>query len=874
MNTGPISMPTHLPPAVHAFCASKRGRFIGPQANSTLLLFSKPMEVSPNFSEPMDVSLSSRTATAVNSGSTPSSAPPTTPWFDKTVEDFCSLALQTKASVEKSIDSFVGEVNWPFLMEVKESALKQVDSLQERVVQHFTEHGGDSWQSCMDWLIRLTPEVIGSRELLNLLPVELIRSRPDLPEPLADQAQTIEQLAAKARLCVACRTGVAAQGYRGSSVNSNDVLEIYLKSTSTLRYCFLQAALQRAPLQEVEALLRHWLHDDACKDIAALLSAAPIHPTLITCEEPFLQDLLTLCATRLLQPTRCQPVKALVPEAHHSLLATVARCHNKVIFGRTIGAIGGAGDDRNLYLKCRRFDEQESDFMAEPVMLSWLGSAELSLESATVEPHGITTFRTLQSLLQQLHLNAKQKTDLVCTVVYKEKCLMPARQLATCLAKHSPGSAAAWHAQYCLLESRGNPYRRPCNILTAQQLADFLLNLPFGIEHREAVVDDLLPGLDRTLRRHIVHKSSATLNDEQCWQLVQTLLPADTLSSPVTAYLFSTPPEAHYHRYVTDCDLHSAASQPLAKRPQVVALRAYLRDYGRLFHQGVLGPPACNLFHNAGLFTSMLYRFIYTRNGLIRPGRICDFDGDSSNYPNIGPAPMTLRDGGDSRCITAVGEPQALYNNPTELAKQLPVGDSAEDKEPLVESLACAWLGTVLLLGRTLKACTDQSPEGWFNSCDAQKENELADLLGEMVVDLFSHSFAVDPTTLHARLCQQDDGKLIERCAREMQAWMSDAFRDHIVAKEVPVWLYPHYTGRRDNLLIPSEVTDEIRNNPPATSKNHNLGLPYATLPLQGIEILTKKALAESVLLGSQKASATFSPLAHGKTCEHTNLKV
>ena len=255
------------------------------------------------LTEPMEVSLNVRTATAVDVGSTLACLPAVPSWLDKTVKDFAGQADLTAADVYGHIESLQGEgCKQPFIEQAEQSALKHVQWLHQRVSQYFADHGGANWQSCMDWLIRLPPAELDCRELLNLLPVELIESRPDLPRQLANKAQTIDQLAARARLRLCGSVEIGSDKYRNSTVNRNGLLQTYLLTTSTLRYRFLQAALQRAPLEKVEALLRHWLHDDACKDIAARLTAAPIHPTMITREEPLLQDLLTLSATRLRQP--------------------------------------------------------------------------------------------------------------------------------------------------------------------------------------------------------------------------------------------------------------------------------------------------------------------------------------------------------------------------------------------------------------------------------------------------------------------------------------------------------------------------------------------------------------------------------------------
>ena len=580
MNSFPASPPTYHLPAVQVCCDKEGECSVAAQLNATPLPLAGPV-----------TALNLRTETAVNSDSPLASAQATTSWFDNTVEDFAHHAEQTSVHVQDHIQRFRGVTcNRHFIAEVKESALKQVTSLHKRVSRYFTDHGSANWQRCMAWLIRLCPEQIGCREQLNLLPVELIAARPDLPQQLADRAQTIDQLAAQSRLSLFNRTDIGSQQYRNCTVNSNKLLEIYLLTTSTLRYRFLQAALERAPLQRVQALLRHWLHDEACEDIAARLTAAPLHPIMLTRTEPLLQDLLTLCATRLLQPTRRSPVGLHLPAIDDSLVQKMADCDHKVSFGRTVGAMGAGSGGRNLYLKCRRLDETESDFMAEPVMLCWLCSTELALESATLKPHGITTFKTLVSLFEELHLSAKQKNDLTRTIAYNKQELLGRHVIERLFVRHAPCAVSASDELYERPQNSDWPYCNPPPIKTEQQLADFLLNLPFPEKNRAAFIDDQLPALDRNLRAHIVQKISATLSDEQHWQLLRATLSAQELQLPAMVYLFSTPAEAHYHRYVTDSDLQSEASQPLAERPQTEAFRAYLRDYGRLFHQGMLEP--------------------------------------------------------------------------------------------------------------------------------------------------------------------------------------------------------------------------------------------------------------------------------------------
>ena len=177
--------------------------------------------------------------------------------------------------------------------------MRHIDSFTEQVRQQFAKAGADNWQGCMEWLIRLPSKEFCCPELLALLPVELVRMRPDLPQNSLPPNNTVEQLAANSLLIQMDPVPSCCESYLCDSVNSLDILPLYLRATSTLRYRFLEAVIQHAPPQPLRELLRRWLHDENCEDIAAQLTSNPLHPIMVTTEEPLLQDLLTASACLL-----------------------------------------------------------------------------------------------------------------------------------------------------------------------------------------------------------------------------------------------------------------------------------------------------------------------------------------------------------------------------------------------------------------------------------------------------------------------------------------------------------------------------------------------------------------------------------------------
>ena len=769
--------------------------------------------------------------------------------------------------------SFAPELNITAVKEARDAALRHIDRFTEQVWEQLAKEGADNWQGCMDWLIGLPPEEFCCPPLLALLPVELIRLRPDLPQNKLPPNNTAAQLAARALLIETYWRPACCEEYPSIAMEGNVILQAYLAATSTLRYQLLEAVIQTVPPQSLRALLSRWLHSRDCKDIAAQLTSNPLHPTMITRTEPLLQDLLTAGAERLLQPATQELPSIRFPEPDSVQFDRLAFCDNKVIFGRTVGGVGAAQQGGNIYLKVKRLDESHDTFMAEQAMLCWLHTeaAQLQLASGTVKPGGTVTGAPLEDVLCQLNLSTVQICSLVHAVVYNKKDLIKKTRVEQCLAKYTePTEGRPWSEERHEHCRSDDPYYHPPFMRTVEQLFGFLVHLPFDAEKKADFIDDLLPNLDWSLRNALVAERPVPLNDGIRWKLLRATLADGTLQTPVTLSLFSTPAGANYHQYVTDSDQSCCASQPLAERPQLLALRAWLQDYGRLFQKGIVGPPACDMFHTWSHDDPTPYHFLYRNRAGIRecprPGRVQNFNGEPTNYPNIGMQPLTLRDGGDAFFIAPCGQKESQERWTARLALQkedVYRPPAVSNKEFVVDSLANAWLGSLLLLGRILSTPENGAPSGWLANGKSEQTTELATLLGEMAVDLFSHSFAVDRTALHTVLCERDGRRLLERCAREMQAWMTDSFIAPLFAKEVPEWLYPDYSGERQDLFVDPAISSWLdRLVQRIAQSNHSterdLGLPYASTPLQGIEILTKKALAESVLLAAQGPSDTI----------------
>ena len=829
------------------------------------------------LAEPMEVSLHCRTTVPCQTDLTLRQPPALPDWLILALSDFQSQAAVSKNAIAKTIGGIIGgdlksEINTTAVQKVGDATVRHIDSFTEQVRQQFAKAGADNWQGCMEWLIRLPSKQFCCPELLALLPVELVRMRPDLPQNSLPPNNTVEQLAANSLLIQMDPVPACCEEYLCDSVNGLDILPLYLRATSALRYRFLEAVIQHAPPQSLRELLSRWLHDENCEDIAAQLTSNPLHPIMVTTEEPLLQDLLTASAERLLQPASQNPPFVQLAEADSAELDRLALCRNKVIFGRTLGGVGSAERGGNLYLKCKRLDENDEKFMAEQAMLSCLHTEaeSLQLESCTVKPCGIVTGQALQTILQRLNLNTAEKISFVHAVVYNKKYLLDPEEVRNDFRRQVESTQwQSWRQEELQRWQKGDSDCEPLHFKSVDQLFGFLVRLPFPPEKREAFIDDLLPDLDRSVRFDIVAQRPLTLNDDLRWKLLEACLPAGTLRQPVTVSLFSTPAGANYHQYVTDREQSVAASAPLSERPQVLALRSWLRDYGRLFQKGIVGPPACNMFHVWMFDNPTAYHFLYRDNAgqRIRPGRVQNFDGESTNYPNIGMPPMTLRDGGDAFLIV----PPSLTESNDSQASRLASHEEGvyrpavvSDPKFVVDSLADAWLGSLLLLGRILRTPENGASCPWLAHYNREQNAELATLIGDMAVDLFSYSFAVDGATLHRALCEADERCLIECCAREMQVWMTDDYVDSLVGKEVPEWLYPNYKGERQGLFVYGTFHSGLRDYQEQIAQGnhaprHHLGMPYAATPLQGIEILTKKALAEAVLLATEGPSANTS---------------
>ena len=107
----------------------------------------------------------------------------------------------------------------------------------------------------------------------------------------------------------------------------------------------------------------------------------------------------------------------------------------------------------------------------------------------------------------------------------------------------------------------------------------------------------------------------------------------------------------------------------------------------------------------------------------------------------------------------------------------------------------------------------------------------------------------------------------------EMQAWGSDDCIDSLLAKEVRS--APNIKGKRQGLFVYGPFHSGLRRYQEQIAQGnhaprHHLGMPYAATPLQGIEILTKKALAEAVLLATEGPSAPCQTPIHRNSCGQT----
>ena len=242
MNTVPTSTSTCYLPSASVSCDKERQES-GPPLASNVTAQTETQ------TEPMDVSLNCRTAVSCQAAPTLRQSSARPDWLTRALSQFQAKATQSKYNVAEQMNGIVNgplaaELNITAVKEARDVALRHIDRFTEQVWEQFAKEGADNWQGCMDWLIGLPPEEFCCPPLLALLPVELIRLRPDLPQNSLRPTHTAAQLAARSLLIETYWQPACCEEYPSIAMEGNVILQAYLAATSTLRHQLLEAVIQ------------------------------------------------------------------------------------------------------------------------------------------------------------------------------------------------------------------------------------------------------------------------------------------------------------------------------------------------------------------------------------------------------------------------------------------------------------------------------------------------------------------------------------------------------------------------------------------------------------------------------------------------------
>ncbi len=198
----------------------------------------------------------------------------------------------------------------------------------------------------------------------------------------------------------------------------------------------------------------------------------------------------------------------------------------------------------------------------------------------------------------------------------------------------------------------------------------------------------------------------------------------------------------------------------------IQGLSMIARDYGRLWKRNITGPDLLSAFHD--ISTSRPYHFAATLNGYDNVGTIDSWAEASTNHPNGGPWPLSMRDSADSQPLSGASS-------------------SEKNKERISKLTNHAW-GLVLLYGRSFKET--------FNHKDAQKISITGRNVKNILADLFTESFSL-PRAQWLNMMEEFD--LIKQVSREMNYWMADpaAYVEDVRKGYIPETVYPDWTGSR-----------------------------------------------------------------------------
>ncbi|MDP0561493.1 MAG: hypothetical protein QS721_03810 [Candidatus Endonucleobacter sp. (ex Gigantidas childressi)] len=300
---------------------------------------------------------------------------------------------------------------------------------------------------------------------------------------------------------------------------------------------------------------------------------------------------------------------------------------------------------------------------------------------------------------------------------------------------------------------------------------------------------------------------------------------------PCLAMEFTTPIDIPYEEYVYD------VADDLSV---ITSLSKYAADYGKLWKYGLLPPSCLSAFHDTerNRMHNMLSPFFER----MCEGSIENWNGQATNYPNIGGPKMGMRDKVD---ITIPEEKSDCYFG--RFLRNASSLDSIDHCNKIrYEEISKAAQGICLLYARRFNSMFDHN----------SKENieQIKKDISGLLTDLFSNAFPLSKSNCN-RLMQDHD--LLNQCCREISYWLAKntTYVDDLRKGDINRKVYPHLPQEMQGCILTELQSDCLTDDgfvDASKSKTKRgscqLGSQSGRMPLIALNALVVKMLSHGTI--------------------------
>ena len=513
-------------------------------------------------------------------------------------------------------------------------------------------------------------------------------------------------------------------------------LENYLANTQWIQYFIIYAFIEHAPVDFIQPVIESWLEADDTTAIRDKLFAQEQHPLSVQFSEPRPWNIMLAALDRLLpglESEFSQDISKLdgsdqpVEKMDENFTGKLNLPRESFVFGRTIAFL----DPKNLghlYLKFQSRDESDKVFFQEAQRLKYFydNRQQFSIEDSALNVKDVLKVDSLKKTLSDYQLSAIDKARLFLRCA-KDDCSTNLHG-----ALQSVGTFSSM------------------NIKIAEGLV--------RITHPHALPVNDIPLTEFNKRKIIEHLNKI---DPSCHMM-----------------LLQAPAGYHYEQYIYDLEDYDSI---------IKGLISYVKEFGAMWSEGVIGPDSCSVFHNKNADRD--YDFLSPYFDQADIGTVDQWTGISTDFPNVGP--IGCRDRGDVRVISEL-DAEKLHSS----------YEQGENHDKLLargtlEALAKTAWGTILLYGRSLKET--------FNSNDPNEVARIKDDVGAILGALFSKAFHIPQAKCLELMNSQN---LLAQTAREISYWMSTDYVADLRSGLIPQAVYPDYKGIREGHVLSQKQAD------------------------------------------------------------------